>query len=171
MKYLKLISLIFFFVYVPHCFALSTDKQQPAILQADSATINHKTGISVYRGHVKLIQGSTVITADILTTHTSPQDQLQLATAVGVPATYSTLPDNTTMVFNASALTINYQVPNQQVDLTGNAKALQGNDSFAGPHIIYDIKQQLVISPPSDQGHTTILIQPNQKVILPNYSK
>ena len=171
MKYLKLICLFFCVVYASHSFALSTDKQQPALLQADSATINHKTGISVYTGHVKLVQGSTVITADVLTTLSTNQNQLELATAIGNPATYSTLPDNTTMMFNASALTLKYQVPSQQVDLTGNAKALQGNDSFAGPHIIYDIKQQLVISPPSDQGHTTILIQPTQKVTLPNYSK
>lgn len=148
--------------------ALSTDKQQPAYIEADSASLNHKTGICIYRGNVKLTQGSTTIIADTLTTYLNAQNQLQQATAIGQLATYTTLPDNTKLPFTAVAQTINYYPIKSSVELIGQAKATQGSDSFAGPKINYDIKQQIVITPPSQGGRTTIIIQPQQKMSLPN---
>lgn len=148
--------------------ALNSDKQQPAFIEADSATLNHKTGICIYRGHVKLTQGSTIITADTLTTHSDSENQLDQATAVGQLATYTTQPDNNPLPFSAMGLTINYYPKKAYVELIGQAKATQGNDSFAGPRINYDIKQQIVVSPPSTEGRTTIVINPQQKLGLPN---
>jgi len=147
---------------------LSTDKQQPAFIQADSATLNHKTGVCIYRGHVKLTQGTTVISSDTLTTYSDQKNQLKLAKAVGQPATYTTLPDNSTIPMVASAQTINYDPQQALVTLTGNAKATQGNDSFAGPLIYYNIKLQTVTTPATEQGRTTIIIHPGQKVTFPN---
>jgi lipopolysaccharide export system protein LptA len=148
-------------------FALSTDKQQIAYLQADSAQINHLTGVGIYKGHVKLTQGSTVITADTLLTHTDKQNQIDQATAIGQPATYNTMPDNSPNPFLASAQTIQYYPTQSLVKLIGDAKSTQGSDSFAGPEMTYDIKQQVVISASSSQGRTNIVIQPGQKIILP----
>lgn len=156
------------FLSVPNAsYALSTDKQQPAYIQSDTAILNHKTKTCIYSGHVQLTQGSTVITADTLTTHSDAQNQLELVTAIGKYATYSTLPDNNPQKLVASALTINYYPKKAQVELIGEAKATQGNDSFAGPRINYDIKQQIITSPPSKEGRTTIIIQPGQKIGLP----
>ncbi len=148
-------------------YALSTDKQQPAYIQSDTATLNHKTKICIYSGHVKLTQGSTVILSDTLTTYSDEQNQLEQATAVGKLATYSTLPDNSEQKLVATAVTINYYPKKAQVELIGDAKAMQGSDSFAGPRINYDIKHQIINSPASNEGRTTIIIQPGQKIGLP----
>lgn len=147
--------------------ALNSDKQQPAYIQADSATLNHKTGICIYRGNVKLTQGTTIITADILTIYTNAKNQLKQAKAEGKLATYSTLPDNSTLQFMAVAETINYNPLTAYVELIGQAKATQGADIFAGPQINYDVKQQIVTTPRSKQGRTTIVIQPGQQISLP----
>lgn len=160
---------VFLFTLFISCFchALSTDKQQPAYIKSDSAVLNHKTKICIYIGHVELIQGSTTITADTLTTYSDAENQLEKTTAVGKVATYSTLPDNTPQKLVATALTINYYPKKAEVELIGDAKATQGSDSFAGPRINYDIKQQIITSPASKEGRTTIIIQPGQKIGLP----
>ncbi len=148
-------------------YALSTDKQQPAFIKSDTATLNHRTKICVYTGHVELTQGSTVITADTLTTYSDAQNQLEQASAIGKFATYSTQPDNNPQKLIATALTLNYYPKKAQVELIGQAKATQGSDSFAGPRINYNIKEQIITSPPSKEGRTTIIIQPGQKIGLP----
>lgn len=43
---------------------------------------------------------------------------------------------------------------------TGNAKLLQDSDTYTAPEIYYDINQQMVTSPSSKHGRTTIVIQP-----------
>jgi lipopolysaccharide export system protein LptA len=155
------------FCFVPViCHALSADKQQTAHLQADSATLNHKTGISVYRGNVVLTQGTTVITANILTAYSDRHNQLIHAIATGAatkPASYSTLPDNSKLPFTATALTIDYHPPQGHVEFIGQAKALQGQDNFAGNELDYDMNNQIVVSPPSAGNRTTIIIQPDQQ--------
>ncbi len=148
-------------------FALSTDKLQPAVIEADSATLNQKTGICTYKGHVKLTQGSTVIAADTLITHLDRSSQLEQANALGQLASYTSMPDNSTLPFVAMAQTINYYPKKGLAVLIGQAKATQGSDSFAGPLINYDIKKQIVTTPSSTQGRTTIIIQPGQKISLP----
>lgn len=162
------IILVIFFGFPQVTFALSTDKQQNATIESDSATINHKENTCTYRGHVKLIQGTTILTADLLTTYSNAKNQLQKAIAIGQLATYTTLPDNSPNVFVAQAKTINYNPLQSQIILVGDAKATQGSDSFAGPQINYNIKNQLVTTPVSNQGRTTIVFRPGEKVSLPH---
>jgi LPS export ABC transporter protein LptC len=47
------------------------------------------------------------------------------------------------------------------VTFLGDAKFKQGPNSYAAPKIEYHIKQQMVVSPESSKGRTTIIIQPN----------
>lgn len=146
--------------------ALSTDSKQTFFVQSDSAVLNHKTGISTYRGNVILTQGTTVVTADVLVTYTDKHDKLLKAVATGQLASYSTLPDNSKLIFKAVGQTINYYPQKEYVEFIGEAKATQGDDSFAGPQLNYDNIQQIVTSPVSAKGRTSIIIQPSQKIKL-----
>ncbi len=164
MQKLFTIIILLLLSYVPiECLALSSDKTQPVFVESDWATLNHKTGISTYHGHVKLTQGTTVVTADNLVTYTDKHNQLLKAVATGQLASYSTLPDNSKLLFTAVALTINYYPPKGYTEFIGQAKAIQGNDTYAGPQINYDINLQIVTSPKSQQGRTSIVILPSQK--------
>lgn len=163
---MKKILFLFLYLIPVLSFGLSSDKQQPAYLQSDSATLNHKTGISIYRGNVKLTQGTTVITADILTTYTDQHNQLIKAIGTGTSthlASYSTLPDNNKLPFTAVAIIIHYYPLRSWVEFTDQAKATQGKDNFAGPQLNYDINREIVTSPASKLGRTQIIIQPDQK--------
>lgn len=166
-KMLKKLLIGIVLVFPALSWALTTDKQQNANIVANSASINYKKHICIYRGNVKLTQGSTVLTADVLTTFANAKNQLQKAIAVGKLASYTTLPDNSPLPFAAVAETINYYPLQSQIYLIGQAKATQGNDSFAGYQINYNTKLQSISTPATPHERTTIVFQPTQKVNLP----
>lgn len=157
------LTFILFFILPLFAHAASTDKLQIANLVADETTLNYKTHIGVYRGHVKLTQGTTTILGDKIITYGDKNNKLIKAVAIGQPASYTTLPDNSQLPFTAVGDILHYYPILGIVDAIGKAKAIQGNDSLAGAHIKYDIKQQVVISLPEKNSQTTIIIQPNQK--------
>jgi len=144
--------------------AASADKDLPVFAEADTSTIDYKHRIGYYRGHAKVTQGTTVIIADTIITYMTPKNKLEKAVALGNLASYTTMPDNSKIPFNAVAKTINYYPQQNLVELIDQAKATQGNDNYAGPLIHYYTKDQVVISPPSKSGHTVIVIQPDQKL-------
>jgi len=52
------IVLFLMMVCLQQGWALPTDHTRPTTIQADTAHINHLTGITIFIGHVKVIQGS-----------------------------------------------------------------------------------------------------------------
>ena len=163
-----IIRLLIFFLCllcVPIAFALDTDKDKLVFVEADATTLNHKTGINIYRGHVKLTQGTTVITGAIITTYANQRNQIEKAIAISdnnTSASYQTITDLQKPLFIAVGDTINYYPERVWVELIGNAKATQGEDSFAGPQINYDMKQKIVTTPISNKGRTKIIILPSE---------
>lgn len=161
-------SLILFLLIVltsSSTFGLPSDKEQRVILQhADSTQLDLKTGASTYKGHVVLTQGTTILRGDKILTFTNKNNQLEKAIILGNPARYHTLmkPDNP--LFIAVSNTINYYPQKGWIELIGNAKATQGEDSFAAPQINYDVTQGVIITPSSKAGRTKIIIQPKQKL-------
>ena len=162
-------SVIFFFI-VPLllglnsniAFALNTDKDQILQIIADSVELKHHTGVAIYRHHVHVSQGTTHLTADKLTTTYDDQNQLESATAIGnkTRATYRTQTDIKKPELIAQADTIKYLPKQKLVQLIGNAQASQGTDTFIAPQINYDIQNQIITSPPAEDGKTVITIQP-----------
>ncbi len=161
---MRLIFLLLISVLPSWAMAASSDKQQTAYITADSTTLNYKTRTGIYRGHVKMTQGTTVILADKVITYFTKDNKLEKATATGQLASYSTLPDDSQLPFTAVGQTINYYPLQGYVELIAQAQTTQGKDSLAGPHLKYDINQQTVVSLAEKNGHTTIIIQPNQKI-------
>lgn len=148
-------------------FGLDNDKNKPIFVQADATTLNHKTGINTYRGHVSLTQGTTIITGAIITTYANQHNQIQKAVAVSdkvTPASYRTMTDPKKLLFIAVGESIHYYPERAWVEFIGNAKATQGTNSFAGPQINYDMKQKIVITPTSNKGRTKIIILPSQSL-------
>ena len=65
--------------------ALSTDKDQPIEIEADTADLDNKKGVTIYRGNVVLIQGSVRMTGDIMTVYFK-DDELDILIMEGKPA-------------------------------------------------------------------------------------
>ena len=161
---MRVIFLIVFILIPTWGMPASSDKHQVAYVNAHQTTLNYKTRTGIYIGNVKMTQGTTTILADKVITYFNQANQLEKAIATGNLASYTTLPDNSKLPFSAAGQTINYYPLQGYVELIGQAKATQGKDSLAGPHIKYDINKQTVISLPEKTGYTTIIIQPDQKL-------
>jgi lipopolysaccharide export system protein LptA len=140
--------------------ALPSDKNQPVSITADTAHLDKSTGISIFQGNIKLTQGSSVLNAEKLTVWMDKSNQVLKAVATGKQVNYQTLPDPNKPPFTATAQMIQYIPPQNKIILTGNAKAVQGPNTYSAPQITYQIDQETVVSSASKEGRTTIVITP-----------
>lgn len=145
--------------------ALSTDRNEPMYVEADRADIDDKRGVSVYRGNVKITQGTLQLTAAELTVHSKNGDIVK-AIAVGQPATYRQRPDGKKQDVEAEALRMEYYATEQKIVLLDKAEVRQAGDTFRSDKINYDIAKDVVnagggAGTPGDRVRITI--QPKTK--------
>ena len=139
-------------------YGLSTDKTQPAHISSDTAS--YTKSVNTYRGHVKITQGTTHIAGDIVMIYNgSGKEKISKMIVIGTLAHYDTILDSNHKKLNAEALRIEYYPPLGHVLLLGQGKITQEKNLFAGPHILYDINRQVVISSPSKLNKTVIVVQ------------
>jgi lipopolysaccharide export system protein LptA len=143
-------------------FALPDDGKKNLHIIADSTLLNYKSGFNTYEGNIKIDQGETRLTADRFTTQNNTQHKMEEAIAYGTNklAHYWTIPRKGDPVFHAKAKVIKYYPIKSMVVLQGDVIVTQGDNSFSGPEIIYNIKDQTVLSPVNKQGRSTIIIEP-----------
>lgn len=155
---LWLIALMLFPIFVS---ALPNDDKQPMHITAESSEFNYKTGTTTYEGNVKVDQGTTHLTADRIVTQRNKHHKIEEAIAYGIhrPAVYSALMKAGDPPLHAEAHVIKFYPIKSTVILDGNVKATQGENSFHGPVIIYNMKDQTVTAPPSKTGRATMLIE------------
>ena len=117
---------------------LSTDKDQPIEVEADSAELDDVKNVSVYRGNVIVVQGSIRMTGDIMTVYHTENDDLQDLILDGKPATYRQMPEKGTVYDTAEALHMEYHELKSLIVLTDNALVTQEGLRFSGDRIEYD---------------------------------
>lgn len=144
--------------------ALPHDREQPLHIQADTSTFNYKTGTNVYEGHVEMKQGTTQLIADRVLTQNNKAHQLKEAVAYGINrlAQYSTIPKIGDPPFHAEAKTIKFYPLSAMIILEGNVFITQGDNSFKGNLIIYNMTTQVVTAPASQGERATMVINPKQ---------
>jgi lipopolysaccharide export system protein LptA len=138
--------------------ALSSDKRQPIRITADRVTIDEQHGVSVYKGHVVVDQGTLHVTADQLTLYTKNQ-VLQRLVATGQPATYRQRPDGKPADVHARARRMEYFANQDRVVLTGDAQLRQAGNTFTSKRIVYDLKHDRVAAG-NGGNRVEIVIQP-----------
>ncbi len=84
------------------CHGLSTDKDQPIHLEADSVEIDEASGISIYQGNVIITQGSLKLWADKMWIHRSNGVTKKIITE-GNPTHFRQLMDNSQEEVKGSA--------------------------------------------------------------------
>ncbi len=163
-RHRNLILLYFLFLIPTSLLALQNDEKEVIHIHADSSTFNYKTGTNIYEGHVKIDQGSTHLTADRVVTTRNNQHKIEVAIAYGLTqlAEYSTTPKLNDPVLHAKAKIIRFYPATSIVNLEGDVLVTQGKNSFQGPVIVYNMKDQIVTAPRSKTGRATIIIQPGQ---------
>ncbi|SDI42694.1 lipopolysaccharide transport periplasmic protein LptA [Pseudomonas panipatensis] len=124
--------------------ALPTDREQPIRVQADSAEMDDKQGVAVYRGDVVVTQGSMKLTGNTVTLKQNKGGEIEVVTSVGKPAYFEQKPAPDKELTKAYGLTIQYFVTQNRVILIDQAKVIQEGNTFEGEKVIYDTQRQIV---------------------------
>lgn len=124
--------------------ALPTDREQPIRVQADSAELDDKQGVAVYKGDVVVTQGSMKLTGNTVTLKQNKNGEIEVVTSVGKPAYFEQKPAPEKEMTKAYGLTIQYFVAQNRVILIDQAKVIQEGNTFEGEKVVYDTERQIV---------------------------
>jgi lipopolysaccharide export system protein LptA len=124
--------------------SLSTDRNQPINIEADTATLNEASGTSTYRGNVHLRQGTLQLHGDNMTVQMR-DDRIDKVVLTGNPATYVQRPDNAEEDQHAEAGRIEYYAGENRMILLDNARIWQsGKDQFSSDRIVFNLTENTV---------------------------
>ena len=147
--------------------ALPDDRNQPIHITSDTAEVDDKSGLSIYRGKVKIVQGTINIIADQVTIHSDNQGIIKLV-AIGSPAHFQQLPEADKTIMHAFGNTVEYFFSEERIELKKQAKLAQEKNVFTGDRIDYDIKRRVVNAYGDQQPDSSptqrvkLIIQPNK---------
>jgi len=130
----------------------------PLYISADASNIDRQTGIGIFTGNVKLVRGPNTLNTPKLTLYFDKHDELIKGIAEGKGTTFQSIRDPKKPPFVATADVMQYYPATNEIYLVGNAKAVQGSNTYASPTIHYLIDKDTVVS---HKGRTTIVIEPN----------
>lgn len=142
--------------------ALEEDKNAPLSIKADQVFLNHRSGTNTYKGNVKLVQGTSELTADAISVSFDEADQVDKIVAKGIPACYKTLFDKEKPQVVAVASIMEYCPKKGTLVLQNNAKITEGENSFEGSHIEYNIHEKKVTSATAKDGQIHIMLAPHE---------
>lgn len=158
--------------------ALPSDRDQPIRVQADSAELDDKQGVAVYRGGVVITQGTLKITGDTVTITQDKNGDIELFTSVGKPAYYEQKPAADKDIVKAYGLTIQYYATNERIVLIDQAKVIQQGNTFEGEKIVYDTQREIVNAGRANGSSVTtprpridMVLQPRKKTGTPEQAQ
>ena len=138
---------------------LTSDSSQPVNIEADRATLNEKTGNSVYEGNVYLQQGTLVLQGSKMTLQLN-DNTIDTLVLTGDPATYRQRPDGKESDQHAEAGRIEFYAKEDRIILLGNARVWQAGDKeLRSDRIVFDLKSDIVnagSNKPGDRVHITL---------------
>jgi len=143
---------------------LTSDRDQPMTIEADKATLNEKTGNSVYEGNVHVQQGTLVLQGSKMTVQLN-DNAIEKIILTGSPATYRQRPDGKDTDQHAEAGRIEYHATEDRIILLENARVWQsGAEEFRSDRIIFNLKDNTVNAGGSGPGdRVRITLQPGSK--------
>lgn len=161
---IKLLILLIFFAKIS--FAMPDDREKLLELSADTADLNQQSHRGEYIGSVELNQGTSHLRAASAITEGNKQNKLVMALAKGnakEQAHFWVLTALDKPPLHAYADTIQYFPDKHLIVLSGNARVVQGDNSFSAPKINYDTLKQHVLSKNDGKERTVIIIHPEKK--------
>lgn len=143
--------------------ALPTDRDQPLQVAADSARFDEKTGIATYKGAVVIRQGTLEVRADDLVITVDKDGNVTSTIAKGKPARYQQQTDPKKGLVMAEASRIDYDLKNETITLTGQARLRQDGASFQGATIVYAIARQQVEAKGDSESRVQLVLPPQPR--------
>ena len=130
------------------------DRDKPIEIEAESVVVDESTGFNQFMGDAVVTQGSLVLSAELIEVQTS-DEEVESMVAKGSqqkPAKYIQSQPNQARFIEATAVEITYDVEKGVVFLIGDARLVQGFDSFSGETLEYDIDNDKVAVKGSEDG-------------------
>lgn len=148
--------------------ALTSDREKNIRIQADSAVVDDKRGVSTYRGNVVVDQGTLHITADQVQITSKRNEVVKVVASTDEDskrlAHYQQLPDNGDQLVQADARQITWLVEQRQLLLEGEARLTQTRDtSFSGATIHYDASKGTVNAESGSESPVETIFKPAPK--------
>jgi lipopolysaccharide export system protein LptA len=142
---------------------LSSDRNEPINIEADSATLHEKMGSSTYRGNVHLRQGTLHLHGDTMTVQMR-DDRIEKIVLTGSPATYVQRPDNADQDQHAEAGRIEYLANKERLILLDNARVWQSEDEeFSSERIVFNLADNTINAGGGSTGdRVRITLQPRK---------
>jgi len=155
--------------------ALSTDKDQPVLVDSDNMELDFNTGVRKYLGNVVAKQGSLVIRGDTLVMKYDAKGELETATVYGKPATFVQRPDGQPEDVHGKAPRMIYNEKAATLHMYEGATINQGPNVMKSREMRYDINTSKLVGTgappaakggdaPASRGRTTIRIEPKKPV-------
>jgi lipopolysaccharide export system protein LptA len=140
--------------------ALSSDRDQPMTLEADSVTIDESSGVSLYEGNVIITQGSLKLWADRLWIHRR-NGKTDKMISEGKPTRFRQLTDEQEEI-KGRALRAEFYVDRDELLLFDEAVLEQASDLIRSDRIVYNRTTSQVKAGASAQGkdRVQIIIEP-----------
>ena len=134
--------------------ALPEDKKQPIEIEAQSVIVDETTGFSEFSGNAEVRQGSLLLLAELIQVQTNNDEVVSMIAkgSLEKPAKYVQSQENQSRFIEATATLITYDVNAGMIFLVGNARLVQGFDSFSGNTLNYDINNDKVVVKGSEDG-------------------
>lgn len=123
--------------------ALSSDSSQPIHIIADEAIRDERTGQTIYRGNVRIVQGSLQIDAETVTMYRIVTEADKIV-AEGSPAQMQQQREADGELVFAEGNVIEYYKDEERLHLLKNAQLEQDGSTVRGDSIVYFITKELV---------------------------
>ncbi len=145
--------------------ALSTDSQQPLHIEADRAELDETRRVTVYEGSVVIVQGSMRINANRVDFYYDEDRALEKAVALGKPARYEQLPDDSDEPVRAKARRMEYYARKNILYFIEDARVTQSGDTVTGDRITYDMERNKAKAERvnKDDQRIRVIIQPRKE--------
>jgi lipopolysaccharide export system protein LptA len=142
-------------------YALDSDREQPVHLEADHATYNQQSGVTVYTGNVILTQGTIRVEADTVTANLDDARSIKDVTALGKPAKFQQKVSPDKGIVYGEGSKVFYEAGTAKITLTGKAKITQDSSSFNGNTLTYTMKQGNIEAAGGPQQRVQMVIPPS----------
>lgn len=177
LQFRKRLACLLLLLFLPGgALALSSDKDEPIEIEADSAELDDKKRVTIYRGNVIVTQGTLLMKGDVFTVHYDEERELDYATMDGNLAYYRQLPDDSEVYDEAWARRMEYYEEKGLVVLIRDAKVVQDGLEFTGERIEYDSINSRVVAhgrtrtvvdaeddKPTGDGRVRIILTPRKQ--------
>jgi lipopolysaccharide export system protein LptA len=164
MKLLRLSALLLVGVLTQtNVHALTDDLTKKAEISADNQNIDIGRNIAIYKGNVRITQGSINISADYLEVYNHGRRGEEVMVFSGKPASFSQTMDDGAKI-SAQAKDIRFERAKNLIKMSKNVSVKWGENTVSGDAINYDIEKRILNADgnPKNDEHVTTVLQPKE---------